>query len=244
MVEEIDFTAPQIRVSVEGEALAEGAALTLGGDQSHYLANVMRLKAGDDVTLFNGRDGAFAAKIVAASRKRVELVLGRQLQAPDVLPDLWLLFAPIKKARTDFLVEKATELGVGRLVPVLTQYTQTRRFNQDRARAQVVEAVEQCHGLSLPEVDELAALNDVLADWPDNRVLYFCDERRDATPLAEAATDGPAAILIGPEGGFSEKEREKLKALSFTRPVSLGARILRAETAAVAALAQFHTRTR
>lgn len=240
MSHEIDFSAPQIRVSVEEAALQEGVALTLDGDRAHYLANVMRLKAGDKITLFNGRDGAFAASIGAAARKRVDVVLGAQVQAPDVLPDLWLLFAPIKKARTDFLVEKATELGVGRLVPILTQYTQTRRFNGERARAQVIEAVEQCHGVSLPDVAELAPLNEVLADWPTNRPLYFCDEKRDAVPLAQAVQAGPAAILIGPEGGFSGDEREKLKGLPFTRPVTLGARILRAETAAVTALAQFH----
>lgn len=241
---ETDYSNPLIRLSLEGETLTAGGQITLGGDQAHYLANVMRLKPGTELLVFTAAAGEFLAEAISVARKAVELDIKTQTRAPDILPDLWLLFAPIKKARTDFLIEKATELGVGAFQPILTTYTQTRRFNTERAIAQVQEAVEQCHGICQPVVQELAPLKDVLAHWPEGRTLYFCDEARDAVPLEHAVQPGPAAIIIGPEGGFAPEERKKLKALPFAVPVSLGPRILRAETAAAAALALFHAARR
>lgn len=241
---ETDYSNPLIRLSLDGESLTAGGQITLQGDQAHYLANVMRLKPGTELLVFTAAAGEFLAEATAVARKAVTLEIKEQTREADILPDLWLLFAPVKKARTDFLIEKATELGVGAFQPILTQYTQTRRLNTERAAAQIREAVEQCHGICQPEMRELAPLNDVLASWPEDRPLYFCDEARDAAALEQAVQPGPAALLIGPEGGFSPAERKKLKALPFAVPVSLGPRILRAETAAAAAITLFHAARR
>ena len=222
------------RLFVE-ETLAEGATIMLEGVPANYLGNVLRLKAGAQVKLFDDRSGEWLGELGAVGRKRVAVALVRRLRPREAVPDLWLLFAPIKKGRIDWLVEKATELGVARLVPVLTRRTMVERLNLERLRAHSIEAAEQCERTALPELDAPAALDKALAGWPAARTLYFADEGG-GTPLASVAAAGPAAILIGPEGGFTESERETIRAVPQARAVSLGPRILRADTAAVAAV--------
>ncbi len=215
--------------------LAEGAAVTLEGAPAHYLANVLRLQAGAQVKLFDDRTGEWLAELTEVGRKRMTASVARRLRPREPVPDLWLLFAPIKRGRIDWLVEKATELGVARLMPVVTRRTMVERLNLERLRAHSVEAAEQCERTALPELDAPVALDRALRDWPGDRTLYFADEGGGA-PLAEAARPGPAAILIGPEGGFTDEEREAIRTIPEARPVSLGPRILRADTAAVAAI--------
>ncbi len=223
------------RLFVE-QPLAAGATLTLEGPAANYLANVLRLQAGAQVKLFDDSTGEWLAEIEEAGRKRVTVRLGERLRAREAVPDLWLLFAPIKRGRIDWLVEKATELGVARLVPVLTRRTIVDRLNLERLRAHAVEAAEQCERTALPELAEPVKLEALLRDWPAGRALYFADEGG-GTPLADAAEAGPAALLIGPEGGFTDEERAAIRAAPSAKPVSLGPRILRADTAALAAVA-------
>ena len=226
----------KVRLYVD-HPLGAGQSVPLTRDQAHYLFGVMRLGAGDPVALFNGRDGEWLTSVAEAGKRGGVLDCVEQ-SAPLMLPpDLWLLFAPIKKARTDFIVEKAVEMGAARIVPVQTDFTNSERIRQDRLQAHAVEAAEQCGGTFVPEVTDLHRLDRLLADWPEGRQLMFCDEAEAGAALTLAgATPGPWAILIGPEGGFSEAERKRLTALPFSRAVSLGPRILRADTAAVAAL--------
>jgi len=231
---------PKIRLHVD-HPLGSGQTVDLSRDQANYLFNVMRLGPGAELALFNGRDGEWRAVVAEAGKRGGRLSCVAQT-APLVLPpDLWLLFAPIKKARTDFIVEKATELGVARIVPVQTEFTNAERIRQDRLQAHAVEAAEQCGGTFVPEVADLHRLDAVLAGWPVDRRLIFADEGLvgAAQTLAAAPAAGKWAILIGPEGGFSEAERRRLHALPFVTAISLGPRILRADTAAVAALALF-----
>ncbi|WP_094020459.1 16S rRNA (uracil(1498)-N(3))-methyltransferase [Maliponia aquimaris] len=226
---------PKIRLLVE-QPLGPEQQVTLSREQAHYLFGVMRLTEGAEVALFNGRDGEWRARVDEAGKRGGMLACVEQT-APLVLPpDLWLLFAPIKKARTDFIVEKAVEMGARRILPVSTEFTNSERIRQDRLQAHAVEAAEQCGATYVPEVAELARLDRLLADWPDGRHLMFCDEGRAGQPVPLPDIPGPWAILIGPEGGFSEAERSRLHALPFAHPVALGPRILRADTAAVAAL--------
>jgi 16S rRNA (uracil1498-N3)-methyltransferase len=213
------------------QALAEGAGVTVDGN---YLAAVLRLGPGDKVKLFDDRTGEWLAEIVEAGKRRVTLQVGDRLRERENVPDLWLLFAPVKRGRIDWLVEKATELGVARLQPVLTRRTIVDRLNLDRLRAHAVEAAEQCERTALPMLEEPRKLDAVLKSWPADRPLYFADE---AGGEAFAPAPGPAAILIGPEGGFTDEERAAIRALPQARPVSLGPRILRADTAALAAIA-------
>ncbi|MSU91313.1 16S rRNA (uracil(1498)-N(3))-methyltransferase [Rhodobacteraceae bacterium 2CG4] len=229
--------SPKIRLYVDAP-LGAGAELELAA-QAHYLTGVMRRGAGDEVALFNGRDGEWRAVIAAAAKKRVSLRVEAQTAPQQDPPDLWLLFAPIKKARTDFIVEKATELGAARIRPVLTRFTNAERVRTDRLQAHAVEAAEQCGGTYVPAVDAPAKLAEVLAAWPGGRRLMFCDEARTARPVAEALAGqarGPWAILIGPEGGFSPDEAAALRAHPGVLPVTLGPRVLRADTAAAAAI--------
>lgn len=216
--------------------LAPEQQVPLTRDQAHYLFGVMRMKPGDDLALFNGRDGEFAATVDRAGKRDGLLRAGARTRPLQMPPDLWLLFAPIKKQRTDFIVEKAAELGAARILPVQTDFTNSERIRRDRLQAHAVEAAEQCGGTYVPEVADLAKLSDLLADWPEDRTLIFCDEARvgQADPLK--GERGPHAILIGPEGGFSDAERARLHGLPFVKTISLGPRILRADTAAVAAL--------
>jgi len=216
-------------------ALAEGMALTLDGAPANYLGAVLRLTAGDRVLLFDDANGEFVATIDDAGRKRITLTLGARTRPREIVPDLWLLFAPVKRGRIDWLVEKATELGVARLVPVVTQRTIVERLNVDRLRAHAIEAAEQCGRTALPALAEPARLDAVLKTWPQTRMLHFADETG-GEPLATAAAPPPAAILIGPEGGFTDAERAAIRAVPQARAVALGPRILRADTAALAAV--------
>lgn len=228
---------PRLRLFVP-VPLAAGQAVALTRDQTHYIGSVMRAEIGEAVLLFNGVDGEWLCRIDILTKSGAALVPDRQtrLQAPE--PDLWLLAAPLKRDRTDLVAEKATELGVSRLWPVFTRRTNAGRVNLDRMRAHLMEAAEQCERLSVPELAEPAPLDKVLAGWPAERVLLFLDESGGGAPLAQAATGGgPTALLVGPEGGFTPEERRMLLDKPYTRPVSLGPRILRAETAAIAALA-------
>lgn len=221
--------------------------LPLTRDQAHYLFGVMRQSTGDPVLVFNGRDGEWLAEVAQAGKRAGVLRLLRQTRALQMPPDLWLVFAPIKKDRTDFIVEKAAEMGAARIVPVQTAFTNSGRVNRDRLQAHAVEAAEQCGGTFVPEVAELTRLNDLLSDWPEDRQIMFCDETLSGDPapaasVLAAAGTGPWAILIGPEGGFSDDERARLHGMERAYPVSLGPRILRADTAAVAALALWQDR--
>jgi 16S rRNA (uracil1498-N3)-methyltransferase len=213
------------------QALTSCLSLTVDGT---YLGAVLRLGPGDRVKLFDDRTGEWLAEIVEAGKKRVTLNVVERLREREAVPDLWLLFAPIKRGRIDWLVEKATELGVARLLPVLTRRTIVDRLNLDRLRAHAIEAAEQCERTALPELAEPQKLDALLKAWPAGRALYFADEAG-GEPFAPAP--GPAAILIGPEGGFTDEERAAIRALAQACPVSLGPRILRADTAALAAVA-------
>ena len=224
-----------VRLYVE-HPLGAGQSVPLTRDQAHYLFGVMRMAVGDGLTLINGRDGAFAAKVAEAGKRGGVLAVGEITQPLQVPPDLWLLFAPIKKARTDFIVEKAAEMGAARILPVQTEFTNSERIRQDRLQAHAIEAAEQCGGTYVPEVAALQKLSAVLADWPAGRRLIFCDETLVGQDAPAALPPAPVAILIGPEGGFSDAERARLRALEAAQSISLGPRVLRADTAAVAAL--------
>lgn len=211
--------------------------MPLDGAQAHYLSGVMRLRADEVIAVFNGRDGEWAARIVEAGKRGGMLEPVKQTAPQRNPPDLWLIFAPIKKARTDFIVEKAAELGASRILPVQTDFTNSERIRQDRLQAHAVEAAEQCGGTYVPEVADLVPLTRLLAGWDGARQILWADEAM-AGPAAILAglSAGPWAILIGPEGGFSDAERGRLSTLPYVSRVSLGPRILRADTAAVAAL--------
>ncbi|WP_282169861.1 16S rRNA (uracil(1498)-N(3))-methyltransferase [Ruegeria atlantica] len=227
----------KIRLYVE-HPLGQGQSVPLTREQAHYLFGVMRLSVGGQVALFNGQDGEWLAEVIEAGKRGGVLSCVEQSKPLQLPPDLWFLFAPIKKARTDFIVEKAAEMGAARIMPMQTEFTNSERIRQDRLQAHAVEATEQCGGTFVPEVADLQRLDRVLESWPEGRQLMFCDEAEvgSALRLAGNETDQPWAILIGPEGGFSERERARLAALPYSHVVSLGPRILRADTAAVAAL--------
>ena len=217
--------------------LAAGQAVPLDPAQAHYLSSVMRQGPGDEIAVFNGQDGEWAAQIVAAGKRGGELRAVAQTAPQRDPPDLWLIFAPIKKARTDFIVEKAAELGASRILPVQTDHTNSERIRQDRLQAHAVEAAEQCGGTFVPPVDDLQPLARLLDGWDSARRILWADEAL-AGPAATLSglPRGPWAVLIGPEGGWSASERQRLRAAPFVTPLSLGPRILRADTAAVAAL--------
>ncbi len=223
--------------------LKAGQAITPSADQAHYLLKVMRAQDGEHVVLFNGRDGEWLSSVAAASKKSCQLRLKEQLRPQRQEPDLWLAFAPLKKSNTDFVIEKATELGVSRLIPVFTERTNTGRVKCERLRAIAMEAAEQCDRLSVPEVSEPLSLTGLIADWPAGRTLLVPDETGGGQPLKSVLkTVGETrshGFLIGPEGGFSASELDALGNLPFVSKVGLGPRILRAETAALAALACF-----
>ena len=231
---------PKIRLFVE-HPLAEEQQVTLSREQAHYLFGVMRLTTGAQVALFNGQDGEFRAEVVEAGKRGGMLVCLDQTAPQSMPPDLWLIFAPIKKARTDFIVEKSVEMGARRILPVQTKFTNSERIRQDRLQAHATEAAEQCGATFVPEVTDLHRLDRLLADWPEGRQLMFCDEAQAGAHRRLPDTDAPWAILIGPEGGFSDAERARLHALPFAHAVALGPRILRADTAAVAALTLWQT---
>lgn len=220
--------------------LAAGVQLTLGKDQSLYLAAVLRKSVGDEVVLFNGRDGAWLCRLVSDSKKSVVLDLIEQI-APQTPPSgLWYGFAPLKTERLDYVIQKAVEMGAGTIQPVLTRFTQVSRLKHERLVANAIEAAEQCEVLSVPVVEQEVTLERLIDGWPAERALIFADEGEASSSPVEAlaALRGkPVGVLIGPEGGFADEERAKLRALPYVVPVSLGPRILRADTAAVAAMA-------
>ncbi|WP_208353748.1 16S rRNA (uracil(1498)-N(3))-methyltransferase [Pseudaestuariivita rosea] len=232
----------KIRLYVD-HPMGQGQTIPLDRDQSNYLFNVMRQGIGDQILVFNGRDGEYLASVSAAGKRSGALTCDHQTRPLQMPPDLWLLFAPIKKARTDFIVEKAAEMGAARIMPVQTDYTNAERIRQDRLQAHAIEAAEQCGGTFVPTVEALQRLDKVLDSWPAERQLIFCDEEKVGQGLAlKAGSSQPSAILIGPEGGFSPDERARLMELPFVTTISLGPRILRADTAAVAALTLWQDR--
>ncbi|RVT43492.1 16S rRNA (uracil(1498)-N(3))-methyltransferase [Sphingobium algorifonticola] len=229
------------RLYVEA-ALGEGVAVTVEGNAAHYLISVMRVKPDDIVLLFDGRSGEWAAR--ARDIRKRDLVLDCVVRTKPLerVPDFWLCVAPVKKGRIDLIAEKACELGVARLQPVQTRRAVVDRLNLDRLRAHLVEAAEQCGRTALPDLAAMVKLDALLRDWPEGRHLFFADETG-GVPMAQAlvAYRGPAALLVGPEGGFDPAERAAIRALPAAVPVSLGPRILRAETAAIAATAAWMT---
>ena len=232
-----DFNAQRLFVEAD---LAAGATVACSGEQSNYLRNVLRLKSGAPILVFNGRDGEWRAELAEAGKRATTLLVGAQVRPQEDGPDIEYLFAPLKRARLDYMVQKATEMGVARLKPVLTRRTTPERVNMERMRANTIEAAEQCGILRIPEVCEPERLENVIASWNEARPLVFCDEASEErcpfTALARLRP-GPLALLIGPEGGFDDAERELLSSKPFVARISLGPRILRADTAAVAALA-------
>lgn len=230
------------------DALQAGGTVALDRERAHYLGHVLRLGPGAAVALFNGRDGEFAARIAEIGKTKAAVVVMERLRPQPAPPrppaDLWLLFAPLKRAPIDYLAQKATELGATLLWPVMTRHTAVERVNLHRLCANAVEAAEQCGGLSVPEVRAAVPLDRALQDWPKGRRLYLCAEKGRAEPLAAAAAhhpaDAPAAILTGPEGGFHDAELDALRLLPFVTPVALGPLVMRADTAALAAIAVYH----
>lgn len=225
------------------DTLSAGAIMALPKDQSHYLATVMRAKTGDMVTVFDGRTGEWQADITGIDRRQVTLSVLHRIKEQQTEPDLWLAFAPIKKARLDFVAQKATELGVSRLIPVMTRRTIVDRVKTDRLAANAIEAAEQCERLTVPEIGEMVSLEKLLANWPSDRSIMFCDEDLSGMPAHKALANkasksapGAWAILIGPEGGFDDHERRLVRAHPNCITVSLGPRVLRADTAAMAAI--------
>jgi 16S rRNA (uracil1498-N3)-methyltransferase len=227
-------SAPRLFVD---QPLGHGLELRIEGGQAHYLLSVMRVKPGAAVKLFDDRTGEWLAEVAAAARRDLTLRITHHLREREDVPDLWLCAAPIKRGRIDWVAEKASELGVARLVPVATRRAVVDKLNAERLRAHMIEAAEQCERTALPQLAELVPLDRLLRDWPEGRKLFFADEEGGA-PLPEAVREnaGPAAILVGPEGGFDPAEREAIRACPAAVPISLGPRILRAETAALAAV--------
>ncbi len=234
----------RLRLYVPDDLVA-GAAIDLAAGQGHYLRSVMRAQPGEAVALFNGRDGAWLSVVDRLGKAGCRLTVQQQTRAQEPEPDLWLLFAPVKGARVDFMAQKATELGVSRLVPVITERTQVRRINGARLLANAIEAAEQSERLTVPAVAETVRLADVLAAWPDRRRLLVGDETGGGAPLGEAlsALAGAApqpdswAVLVGPEGGFTLAELDLMGKHPIVTRVGLGPRVLRADTAAIALLA-------
>lgn len=228
-------SAPRLYVET---ALGQDVAVPVEGNAAHYLLSVMRVKEGDAVLLFDGLNGEWAAKPEQIRKRDLLLRCVRQTRPLETVPDFWLCTSPIKKGRIDLVAEKACELGVARLVPVRTDRCVVDKVNLDRLHAHLVEAAEQCGRTALPELGDLIALPGLLEDWPAERTLFFADELGGESMVgAFAANPGPAALLVGPEGGFTMQERDLIRSLPAARAISLGPRILRAETAAIAATA-------
>jgi 16S rRNA (uracil1498-N3)-methyltransferase len=223
------------RLFVE-QALADGVHVHVTGNAAHYLLGVMRLKENAPVKLFDDVSGEYLARVSSAGKRDLVLTVDAKLRERDSVPDLWLVQALIKKDRFDWVAEKACELGAARFVPMLTARCVVDKVKEDRLRAQMIEAAEQCERTALPEIAPLTKLDALLKAWPAGRTLYFCDERG-GEPFGDAITAGPAAILIGPEGGFTDAENTAIRTHPAAVAVSLGPRILRADTAAISALA-------
>jgi 16S rRNA (uracil1498-N3)-methyltransferase len=226
----------KIRLFVD-HTLGEAQSVPLNKDQAHYIFSVMRKSIGETILIFDGNNGEWEASIEEISKKSGVLLCIKQTKPQIMPPDLWLFFSPLKKVRTDFIVEKATELGVAKIIPVQTEHTNADRVKLSRLSAHAIEAAEQCGGTYIPKIEELQKINEVLENFPLDRRLLFCDEKLQASEVnLENLKKGKWAILVGPEGGFSEIERNYLKGLKFTFSISLGPRILRADTAAVTAI--------
>lgn len=231
--------AAGIRLYVDGN-LASGAAVDIAPEQAHYLGRVMRLAVGDAVLLFNGRDGEWRAEIADIGKRAARLMPVERTRPQSEDPGPWLAFAPVKKTGTDFIVQKATELGAGQLMPVQTANTQTGRLNTERLQTVAVEAAEQCERLTVPPIDDMAGVEALISNWPADRTLFVLDETGAGKPIAAAlngAAGGAVGFLVGPEGGFQAQELDRFAKLPFVVPVTLGPRILRAETACLSALA-------
>lgn len=236
-MERYDFRMQRLYIN---DALAVGVAIEADRSQANYLLNVLRLKEGDHILLFNGRDGEWLAAIKPSGRKACSLEPVKQTRGQPVPNDLVYCFAPLKQARLDYMIQKAVEMGAGRLQPVQTHHTQVTRLNTERMRSNAIEAAEQCGILAIPECGEMIRLEKLLEEWDEARILVFADEAAaDQNPVEtlKALRSKPLALLIGPEGGFSEEERRLVTAKPYVSTISLGPRILRADTAAVAALA-------
>lgn len=221
-------------------ALSPAGEVAASPDQFNYLSNVLRLDEGAEILLFNGRDGEWKARVHYPSRKKIVLKPAEQTRPQPPLPDLHYLFAPLKTGRMDYLIQKAVEMGAGLIRPVMTQHVQGKIHSLDKLSAYAMEAAEQCGILAVPEIAEPLKLPDLLATWPKDRRIIYCDEGdagQNPLPILQGLRDRHYALLIGPEGGFSEEERQMLRGLDFVTPIPLGPRILRADTAAVAALA-------
>ena len=219
------------------QTLSTDVSIDLPQNQAHFLGTVMRKNMGDPLRVFNGTDGEWLAEIKFVSKRTAVVVISKQLRSPYSPPDMWLLFAPVKKARSNFIVEKATELGVSRLQPIITART-TSTVKTDKMTAQVIEAAEQTERLDLPKICQPVKLEHILPDWDEGRTLIFADEAGGALPAAQVLADmkAPCAVLIGPEGGFVPEEREMLLAKPYVVPITLGPRILRSDTAALSVL--------
>ena len=232
-----DFSAQRLFVEAPLDA---GAVASCDKDQAHYLLHVLRASDGDALLVFNGVDGEWRALIQQTGKRTCTLLVQEQTRSQVAGPDIHLLFAPLKRARLDYMMQKATELGVAKLIPVLTQHTVPDRVNTTRMRANAIEAAEQCGVLHVPDIAEPVRFDAMLETWDGARALIFCDESTETSnpleALSEIAQGAPVAVLIGPEGGFSEHERMHLMAQAFVHPISLGPRIMRADTAATAAL--------
>lgn len=228
-------SAPRLFVPA---ALGAGVQVDLDASQANYLGNVMRLGLGGEVLLFDGMRGEWLARVADSGKKRMTLSVERRTREQEKVPDLWLAFAPVKRAQTDWLVEKATELGIARLIPVTTHRTIVERVKLERLEAIAIEAAEQCNRTTIPPITEPVALSAFLKSRDADRRLYFADESG-GEPAAKAFLPGAAVILTGPEGGFTDEERKAIRALQNTVAISLGPRILRAETAALAAVTSY-----
>ncbi len=230
-----NYTLPRLYTDAD---LTAGGGVALDRAQSHYLSTVLRRGIGDSLRLFNGRDGEWLADITELSRKSAALRVGLQSRPQTSPPDIWLCFAPVRKARNGFIAEKAAELGAARLRPVLTDRVQFPKMGLEKLGLTLIEAAEQTERLDVPQLSDTVSLGKLLGEWDSSRALIFADEAGDAKPALEAlpSCPAPAAILIGPEGGFTDAERERLRSCDFVTPVSLGPRILRADTAALSLL--------
>ena len=231
-----DLTSERLFVD---DDLAADRRVELEPAQAHYLTAVLRLRPGAKLLVFNGRDGEWVATLAETHKRGAALSIENQARPQDAGPDIDYLFAPLKRSRLDYMVQKATEMGVARLRPVITDRTIAERVNVERMRANVIEAAEQCGILHVPEVEPPAKLDNVLDGWDPARRIIYCDEEdqgKDPLAVLEKLAPGPLAVLVGPEGGFSPRERERLVGRPFVTPLSLGPRIMRADTAAVAVL--------
>ena len=228
-----------IRVFVD-DSLSVGVKITLPEKLSHYLCSVMRCKIGDKIKCFNNWSGEFLCNVISIDKKATTVDVESKIKDIETEEDLWLLFSPLKKDRTDFVIEKSVELGVSKIIPVKTERTNSEKIKLERFVAQSIEASEQCGRLSIPEISDSLSLDNLLLSWDSNRILFFMDERREGEEvisLFKQYKGKPVAILIGPEGGFSDEEAKLINSFKFVRNVSLGPRILRAETAATVSLA-------